>query len=91
MMTPDAKRKLMWSLGFLKVDVRKKIFDRIVELESEWWRSNKTDFYDINSLFNWIKTSEGGPFWCKVYQQQEDFTFGKTFCPHPTIIEIDDI
>jgi hypothetical protein len=90
MMTPDAKRKLLWSLGFLEPDERKKIFDRIVELESEW-RSNKTNLYAIGSLFEWIETREGGTFWYKMHQQQGDFIYGKIFCPHPTIIEIDDV
>lgn len=50
MMTPDAKRKLLWSLGFLESDERKKIFDKIVELENKY-RSKKTDIFSIGSLF----------------------------------------
>jgi len=90
MMTIDAKRKLLWSLGFLKPDERKKIFDRIVELENKW-RSNKTNLYAIGSLFEWIETSEGGQFWYKMHQQQEDFIFENTFNPQPTFVELDDV
>lgn len=89
-MTPNAKRKLWWSLGFLKPDERKKIFDRIVELENKW-RSNTTNLYAIGSLFEWIGTREGGAFWYKMNRQQEDFTFENTFHHHPTIIELDDV
>lgn len=89
-MTPDAKRKLLWSLGFLESDERKKIFDRIVELENKY-RSNKTNLYTIGSLFEWSETREGGQFWYKMHQQQKCFAYGKTFCPRPSIIEIDDV
>lgn len=90
MMTSDAKRKLMWSLGFLKPDERKEIFDRIIELRNVF-SSRPADFYNIGSLFEWVETEEGWNFWKELNDRQNEFTCGKTFCPHPTIIEIDDV
>lgn len=89
-MTPDAKRKLLWSLGFLEADERQKVFDRIVELRNVF-SSRPADFYNISSLFEWIETEEGWNFWNHLCNRQNSFTCGKTFCPYPTIIEIDDV
>lgn len=89
-MTPDAKRKLMWSLGFLEADRRQKMFDRIVELRNVF-SSRLANYYDISSLFEWDETEEGWNFWKELNDRQNEFTYGKTFCPHPTIIEIDDV
>lgn len=89
-MTPDAKRKLLWSLGFLEADEKQKVFDRIIEL-SNIFSSRPADFYNISYLFEWIETEEGWNFWNNLSDRQTSFTCGKTFCPYPTIIEIDGV
>jgi hypothetical protein len=75
----------MWSLGFLEMNKRKKIFDRIIEL-----RNDERDDIRIGRLFLWGQTSEGSEFWGNLALRQSRFIVEHTFFHTPTIIELDE-
>lgn len=81
---PITRMKLMWSLGFLEMNKRKEIFDRIIELTPI-----DRDEIRISRLFFWNKTSEGNEFWGNLAVRQSRFIEEKTFTPLKTIIEVD--
>lgn len=75
----------MWSLGFLEMNKRKEIFDRIIELTPI-----DRDEIRIGRLFVWNQTSEGNEFWGNLAVRQSRFIEEKTFTPLKTIIEVDE-
>lgn len=75
----------MWSLGFLEMNKRKEIFDRIIELTPI-----DRDEIRISRLFVWNQTSEGDKFWENLYMRQLKFIKENIFTPLKTIIEVDE-
>jgi len=82
------RMKLMWSLGFLEMNKRNEIFNRIIEILSI--RNIELDDIKIGKLFLWNDTSEGREFWENLYIRQLRFIDEHTFVLKPSIIEVDD-
>lgn len=89
---PIMRMKLMWSLGFLEMNKRKEIFDRIIELWEPLFELTPIDRDEIRigRLFVWSRTSEGNEFWGNLAVRQSRFIEEKTFTPPKTIIEVDE-
>jgi hypothetical protein len=82
---PITRMKLMWSLGFLEMNKRKEIFDKIIELTPI-----DRDEIRIGRLFVWSQTSEGNEFWGNLAMRQLKFIKENIFTPLKTIIEVDE-
>jgi hypothetical protein len=78
----------MWSLGFLEMNKRNEIFNRIIEILSI--RNIELDDIKIGRLFLWGNTSEGCEFWGNLSIRQLRFIHEHTFVLKPSIIEVDD-
>jgi len=82
------RMRLMWSLGFLEMNKRNEIFNRIIEILSIG--NIELDDIKIGKLFLWGQTSEGSEFWGNLALRQSRFIVEHTFVLKPSIIEVDD-
>jgi hypothetical protein len=93
MISGTMKIDLKRSLGFLPIEEREIVFDRIIRNESnQYGEGRRCKLFYIDHIFTWSASPEGFDYWSNLCRRQNKFVYDSQFVRIenvPTFIEVD--